>query len=54
MVVDPGDEVRQVSNQTDYAPKMASGAKPGFVLSAWSLVLGGIFLVLILAGLLSI
>ena len=39
---------------TEYASQSASGAKPGFVLSAWSLILGGVFLLLILGGLLAI
>lgn len=40
--------------QTDYAPKTSGGAKPGFALSAWSLAIGGLFLVLVLGSLLLI
>jgi hypothetical protein len=54
MAADPGDEQRQSPDQNDYAPKTASGAQPGFVLSAWSLALGAVFLVLILGGLMVI
>ncbi|WP_161596968.1 hypothetical protein [Rhizobium glycinendophyticum] len=54
MAIEPSDEQRQAPDQNDYAPKTASGAQPGFVLSAWSLVLGAVFLVLILGGLLVI
>jgi hypothetical protein len=57
MTIDPSETeepTAQARESTDYAATTASGAKPGFVLSAWSLILGGVFLVLILAGLLLI
>lgn len=39
--------------ETEYASQPRSGERPGFALSAWSLVLGGIFLALVLGGLLA-
>jgi hypothetical protein len=44
----------QLQEDTDYASNSASGAKPAFALSAWSLVLVGIFLALMVSGLLLI
>jgi hypothetical protein len=56
MAIDPqqGDEQRQAHDQTEYAPKSASGSKPGFALSAWALALGAVALVIIISGLLAI
>lgn len=44
----------QAQEETDYAPNTASGAKPASALSAWSLIVGGVFLALVLGGLLMI
>jgi hypothetical protein len=54
MATEPDDDQRHAQDLTEYAPKTASGSKPGSVLSAWSLVLGGIALLLIISGLLMI
>ena len=53
MANEHGDDDTQKQHDTAYASQSGSGAKPGFVLSAWSLVVGGAFLVLILVGLLA-
>jgi len=39
--------------KTEYASQRGSGERPGFALSAWSLALGGVFLALVLGGLLA-
>lgn len=45
------DENRQ---DTEYAPTSRAGVKPGFVLSAWSVALGAVALVIVISGLLLI
>ncbi len=54
MATDPGEGPRPNQHDTEYAPTSASGSKPGFVLSAWSLALGAAALVIIISGLLII
>ncbi|RKE85042.1 MULTISPECIES: hypothetical protein [Rhizobium] len=54
MATEPENGETQRPRDTDYAAQSDSGAKPGFVLSAWSLVLGGIALLLIISSLLVI
>jgi hypothetical protein len=56
MATDPprDDDQRQAHDQTEYAPKSASGSKPGFVLSAWALAVGAVALVIVISGLLMI
>lgn len=48
------DTKQRTQADTDYAGQSDSGAKPGFALSAWSLVFGAVFLLLVLGGLLII
>ena len=50
-MADLGSEKTQVQQETAYGAQSDSGAKPGFALSAWSLVIGGAFLVLVLGWL---
>ncbi|MFN3506950.1 MAG: hypothetical protein ACK4ZU_05685 [Allorhizobium sp.] len=54
MATEPNDNQKfgQAQEETDYASNTASGAKPAFALSAWSLIIGGLFLILVLGGLL--
>jgi hypothetical protein len=54
MTMEPDNDGGKPRRETNYASKPGSGAKPGFALSAWSLVVGAIFLALILGGLLVI
>lgn len=54
MARESGDRERRTQRETDYAGQSDSGAKPGFALSAWSLVFGAVFLLLVLGGLLII
>jgi hypothetical protein len=51
---EPESDRNEPREQTDYAPKRSGGAKPGLALSAWSLAIGGLFLVLVLGSLLLI
>jgi len=50
-MADLGSEKTEVQQETAYGAQSDSGAKPGFALSAWSLVIGGVFLVLVLGWL---
>ncbi|AOG12156.1 MULTISPECIES: hypothetical protein [Rhizobium/Agrobacterium group] len=54
MATEPSEngEGTEVLRTTDYSAQSDSGAKPGFALSAWSLVIGGGFILLFVAGLL--
>jgi hypothetical protein len=52
MATEPEND--QTKPNTDYAAQSDSGAKPGFVLSAWSLLIGAVFLLLVFVGLLII
>jgi len=54
MATEPSEngEGTEVLRTTDYSAQSGSGAKPGFALSAWSLVIGGGFILLFVAGLL--
>ncbi|WP_172450117.1 hypothetical protein [Rhizobium sp. TH135] len=54
MALEPGQDGGEPRDDTDYASRSDGGAKPGVVLSAWSLVIGGLFLVLVLGGLILI
>ena len=54
MATESGDSERRTQRETDYAGQSDSGAKPGLALSAWSLVFGAVFLLLVLGGLLII
>ena len=54
MARESGDSERRTQRETDYAGQSDSGAKPGLALSAWSLVFGAVFLLLVLGGLLII
>ncbi len=44
-MADLGSERTEVQQETAYGAQSDGGAKPGFALSAWSLVIGGVFLV---------
>lgn len=48
----PGDD--EAEPNTAYAAQSDSGSKPGAALSAWSLVIGAAFLLLVFTGLLLI
>lgn len=54
MAMEPGQDERrtEVRRSTEYSAQSDSGAKPGFALSAWSLIIGGGFILLVLGGLL--
>ena len=54
MATEPGQEGSrtEVRTATEYSAQSDSGAKPGFALSAWSLVFGGGFILLVVTGLL--
>lgn len=54
MAREAGDGEQWTQADTDYAGQSDSGAKPGLALSAWSLVFGAVFLLLVLGGLLMI
>lgn len=54
MAMEPDEGGGVPQQRTDYSAQSDPGAKPGFVLSAWSLVVGGVFIILVLAGLLYI
>ncbi|MDH4441058.1 MAG: hypothetical protein QE284_11795 [Rhizobium sp.] len=55
MATEPAGEGQdEERHDTDYAPKSTGGSKPGYVLSAWSLVMGAAALVLVISGLLLI
>lgn len=54
MALEPRQNGGEPRDETEYASRSDSGAKPGFVLSAWSLVIGGLFLVMVLGGLIFI
>ncbi|MBC2773948.1 hypothetical protein H6M51_13880 [Rhizobium sp. AQ_MP] len=54
MATDSGDGKTEVRQETDYSAQSDHGTKPGFALSAWSLVIGAAFLLLVLGGLLLI
>jgi hypothetical protein len=54
MAREAGDSKQRTQADTDYAGQSDSGAKPGFALSAWSLIFGAVFLLLVLGGLLII
>lgn len=53
MATEPREDKGHDRQDTEYAPTSRSGAKPGFVLSAWALVLGAAALVAIISGLLT-
>lgn len=54
MAMEPGQDERrtEVRRSTEYSAQSDGGAKPGFALSAWSLVIGSGFILLVLGGLL--
>jgi hypothetical protein len=54
MKMEPTEKDSRLRQGTDYSAQSDSGAKPGSILSAWSLVIGAISLALILGGLLAI
>ncbi|MFN3503506.1 MAG: hypothetical protein ACK4ZJ_14710 [Allorhizobium sp.] len=53
MVTEPSENGQgtEVRRSTEYSAQSDSGAKPGFALSAWSLIVGGCFLLLVLGWL---
>ena len=54
MATEPGQKGSRTERRpaTEYSAQSDSGAKPGFALSAWSLIIGGGFILLVLGALL--